>query len=147
MWIVFAESTNSHFRQTFHVWLTIQRSLESLSSCVRQGLVHLPIILVPFSLMNLQANGRFRQICSRSQFPDHSSLDWRYGEHFRSHLVDRIGAPPAVALTAEMEVQMLRWLCVAHRGSQVPVRLLFVDRHGKQPRVRQQAATVVSAVT
>ena len=42
---------------------------------------------------------------------------------------------------------MLRWLCVAHRGSQVPVRLLLVDGHGKQPRVRQQAATVVRAFT
>ena len=31
--------------------------------------------------------------------------------------------------------------------SQVPVRLLLVDGHGKQPRVRQQAATVVRAIT
>ena len=43
--------------------------------------------------------------------------------------------------------QVLRWLRVAHRGSQVPVRLLLVDGHGKQPRVRQQAATVVRTFT
>ena len=44
-------------------------------------------------------------------------------------------------------VYMLRSLRIAHRGSQVPGRLMLVDRHGTQPRVRQQAATVVSAVT
>ena len=30
--------------------------------------------------------------------------------------------------------------------SQVPIRLLLVDRHGIQPHIGQQAATVVSAV-
>ena len=37
-------------------------------------------------------------------------------------------------------------LCTTHHGSQVPVRSLFVDRNGIQPRVRQQAVTFVSAV-
>ena len=40
-----------------------------------------------------------------------------------------------------------RWLRVAHHGSQVPVRLLLVDRHGIQPSIRQRVAMVVSAVT
>ena len=42
----------------------------------------------------------------------------------------------------------LSWLLrTARRGSQVPVRMLLVVRHGIQPRVRQQAVTVVDAVT
>ena len=45
------------------------------------------------------------------------------------------------------ETSLLRWLRVAHCGSQVSVRLLLVDRHGNQPRVRQQAATVVRTFT
>ena len=45
------------------------------------------------------------------------------------------------------ETSLSRLLRTARRGSQVPVRLLLVDGHGKQPRVRQQAATVVRAVT
>ena len=51
MWIVFAKSTNSHFWSTFCEWLTIQHSLASLCSCVRQGLIHLPILLAPIPLM------------------------------------------------------------------------------------------------
>ena len=45
------------------------------------------------------------------------------------------------------ETSLSRLLRTARRGSQVPVRLLLVDGHGKQPRVRQQAATVVRAFT
>ena len=36
---------------------------------------------------------------------------------------------------------------IAHRGYQVPVRLLLVDRLRIQPCIRQQAVTVVNAVT
>ena len=40
-----------------------------------------------------------------------------------------------------------RLLQTARCGSQVPVRILLVVRRGIQPRVRQQAVTVVDAVT
>ena len=40
-----------------------------------------------------------------------------------------------------------RLLRTARRGSQIPVRILLVVRRGIQPRVRQQAVTVVDAVT
>ena len=47
----------------------------------------------------------FRQICCRSQFPDHLPFDCWDAQHFRLHLVDSIGAPPAVALVAAMDVK------------------------------------------
>ena len=39
---------------------------------------------------------------------------------------------------------MSRLLRTARRGSQVPIRFLFVDGIGIQPRVRQQAVTFVN---
>ena len=45
------------------------------------------------------------------------------------------------------KVIRMRLLRTARRGSQVPVRMLLVVRHGIQPRVRQQAVTVVDTVT
>ena len=44
------------------------------------------------------------------------------------------------------ETSLSRLLRTARRGSQVPVRFLFVDGIGIQPRVRQQAVTFVSTV-
>ena len=46
-----------------------------------------------------------------------------------------------------MEGILSRLLQTARRGFQIPVRILLVVRHGIQPRVRQQAVTVVDAVT
>ena len=43
-------------------------------------------------------------------------------------------------------VHLWRLLRTAHRGSQVPIPSLFVDRIGMQPRVRQQAITIVSTI-
>ena len=43
--------------------------------------------------------------------------------------------------------EMSRLLRTARRGSQVPVRFLFVDGIGIQPRVRQQAVTFVNTCT
>ena len=45
------------------------------------------------------------------------------------------------------ETSLSRLLRTARRGSQTPVRILLVVRRGIQPRVRQQAVTVVDAVT
>ena len=45
-------------------------------------------------------------------------------------------------------LKLVSWLLrTARHGSQVPVRMLLVVRHGIQPRVRQQAVMVVDAVT
>ena len=48
------------------------------------------------------------------------------------------------AVAKGFETSLSRLLRTARRGSQIPVRILLVVRHGIQPRVRQQAVTVVA---